>query len=417
LDEVLGDESLIARPDLSQLSLSTIRGQAKSLEALFVQLEAIPDKSRDTAKLQQILQQIIREAHDIPASDLVIALRDYPGPPSLKTHLSNAIGKLGRYFSVSCELICAARDRAYGVFRNIQVEPYIIDVPPGIQDDSYKVHSEIQLLFFYETHPNLPRPRVICLSKSACYLCNLFFRLHSSFQVPRTHGRIYDKWTLPDWLDIPPERRSSLAAITDSLRSEIDGRFRAISKGKRRPYSHPNESILLPSAQYPSSSALSGGSSIIQSSRLTPDVLTAPDLALRTPHASTNIELVGLAASRRTRYAINGISQVGKGGDSLPYKHVVTAPSRSLFLRLNDLSLSVDFDIGVSGYVLIRRAQDTTIERREFPVVRVEDIPITREVQFDCRCGSNELDISFQNSSNGIICVTFVWESVSTRIN
>ena len=136
--------------------------------------------------------------------------------PSLKQYVPEAIGKLGDYYSATFELICAARDRTClycaardrtcRVFQNVQVEPFQIQMPTSLQESSWKVHAEIQLLFFYELHPRYQRPRFICSSKSACYLCNLFFFLHSGFHVPRTHSRLYEKRTLPDWLDILVER-------------------------------------------------------------------------------------------------------------------------------------------------------------------------------------------------------------------
>ena len=63
------------------------------------------------------------------------------------------------------------------------------------------------LLFLYELNPGRLRPRVICSSKSACYLCSLFFKLHGRFYVLRTHGRLYHKWTLPDRHVLVPEMR------------------------------------------------------------------------------------------------------------------------------------------------------------------------------------------------------------------
>jgi hypothetical protein len=120
---------------------------------------------------------------------------------NLKRHLSEVIGKLGRYYSAACEPVCAARDRKYGLFQNIQVERFRVPIPASVQDA--KVRAEMQLLFFYELHPDRPRPRIICSSKSACYLCNLFFQLHGGFQVPRAHGRLCGKRTTLDWLDIP----------------------------------------------------------------------------------------------------------------------------------------------------------------------------------------------------------------------
>ena len=157
--------------------------------------------------------------------------------------------------SATSELVCAARDRKCRIFRNVQVEPIQIRTPTSIEKVSLKVHAEIQLLFFYELHPDLPRPRIICSSKSACYLCNLFFRIHGGFYVPRTHGRLYEKWILPDWLDVPVERRRDLAVILTRLKATLENKIERTSRPKR--YLHPNESVLLPLACWPSSSALS----------------------------------------------------------------------------------------------------------------------------------------------------------------
>jgi hypothetical protein len=387
-----------------------MRSQAKALETLFVRLEGIPAKSTNAPEMGEVLEEIVRKAHDFPVVDLVAALRDVVENPSLKDHLPNAIGKLGRYFSVSLELVCAARDRTCSIFHNIQVEPFMIDVPVPIRDAGYKVHAEIQLPFFYEAHPNLPQPRIICSSKSACYLCNLFFRLHSSFQVPRTHGRLYSKWTLPDWLDIPLERRSSLGVIATSLRAEIDSRSRVISRAKKQPCCHPNESFLLPPVHYPSSSALSSGSRFPAGSHQG-QISTGPNSLSGPQHTfGTNSRLVDLAEP-----VVNGVSRVTIGDDNLPYRHVVTAASHSLYIRLSDLSLAVDFVSGASGYLLVSRVQATTMESRECRVVKIEDIPINKELQLDCRWHSNELNVLFQSSLKKIVCVTFIWDTVSSQ--
>ncbi|KAH7303693.1 hypothetical protein BKA65DRAFT_225964 [Rhexocercosporidium sp. MPI-PUGE-AT-0058] len=152
------------------------------------------------------------------ATHLSAALQTFSGDPNLKKYLPEAIGKLGRYYSAPTELVCAARDRECRVFQRVLVEPFRIEVPVSIPEANCKIHAEIQLLFLYELHPGRPQPRVICSSKSACYLCNLFFHLYGGFHVPRTHGRLYDKWILPHWLDIPVERHLNLAVISTQLR-------------------------------------------------------------------------------------------------------------------------------------------------------------------------------------------------------
>jgi hypothetical protein len=48
--------------------------------------------------------------------------------------------------------------------------------------------------------------------------------------VPRTHGRLYDKWTLPDWLDVPVERHGELSRILTWLKATLDIKVRRASK-------------------------------------------------------------------------------------------------------------------------------------------------------------------------------------------
>ncbi|TRX93950.1 hypothetical protein FHL15_005028 [Xylaria flabelliformis] len=64
-----------------------------------------------------------------------------------------------------------------------------------------KIHAEIQLLYYYQIllHGQLCLPRVICSSKSACWLCNFFILLHGKIHMPRSHGRLYPGWRLPNF--------------------------------------------------------------------------------------------------------------------------------------------------------------------------------------------------------------------------
>jgi hypothetical protein len=119
LGEILRSRSLRAGLGLLPPNLSAIRGQAKDLEALFVRLEGISDNSANATEMGEVLEEIVRKAYDFPSNDLTLALQDVPENPSLKNHLPNAISKLGCYFSVSCKLVYAARDRTCSIFYNI----------------------------------------------------------------------------------------------------------------------------------------------------------------------------------------------------------------------------------------------------------------------------------------------------------
>lgn len=71
-----------------------------------------------------------------------------------------------------------------------------------------RIHAEIQILLHYEEHPIVLRPRVICSSKSACYLCQLFFSIHGQYHIPSTHGRLYDTWKWPECSQLAAARYS-----------------------------------------------------------------------------------------------------------------------------------------------------------------------------------------------------------------
>ena len=133
----------------------------------------------------------------------------------------------------------------------------------------------------------------------------------------------------------------------------------------------------------------------------------------RPQHTSrTNTELIDLTANKKVEPVLNDVSLVSIGYDDLPYKHLVTTTTHLLYIQFDDLLLAVDFVTEASGHLLVTQAQDTIVESRECRVVKVEDIPITRELQVDCLLDSNKLIVLFQNSSNNMVYVTFVWDFV-----
>ncbi|TVY16270.1 hypothetical protein LARI1_G008014 [Lachnellula arida] len=243
------------------------------------------DLHAETGEAHEVVGEIIKQAHEFPLVTLGAALQSSMLEPTLKQYLPEAISKLARYYSATFELVCAARDRT-------------------CRKSPWKVHAEIQLLFFYEFQPRYQRPRFICSSKSSCYLCNLFFFLHGGFHVPRTHGRLYDKWTLPDWLDVPVERHGELSRIATRLKATLDDKVRRASKSKKQ-YHFPNESVLLPLAHWSSSSlsrnlSAQASTSIVQprppfvqegdlsASLCTEMPLTLPRTPLEPPHAGNS---------------------------------------------------------------------------------------------------------------------------------
>jgi hypothetical protein len=121
-----------------------------------------------------------------------------------------------------------------------------------------KIHAEIKLLFYYETHPKNVRPRIICANKSAYYLCDLFIRVHGEFQTPRTFGKFIERWILPDWLEtIPSDRFQTLRDAVEQFSTILDSEIGlALKSFKRLP--DPLESAVGFSAQWSNSTVDNG---------------------------------------------------------------------------------------------------------------------------------------------------------------
>ncbi|KAL2259416.1 hypothetical protein VTK26DRAFT_6920 [Humicola hyalothermophila] len=107
-----------------------------------------------------------------------------------------------------------------------------------------RVHAEVQIVCYYELHPIVKKPRVICSSKDACYLCNLFIRLHGTYHIPRTHGNLY-----PGWRMLPiPALEPVQAKLNRSLEIRIAELIRRVDDAANKEVTcqNANESSVFP---------------------------------------------------------------------------------------------------------------------------------------------------------------------------
>lgn len=281
-----------------------IEAKVKDLQVLYSQLEAMEEKQAGSDDCHSsILRDIVKVSHSLSSQhDLSKLLNSIPNSgtfgPGAKASLPEIVGKLGRYYS-SCTFLIEA-SRKLSIFKSIQVacieSPAPVCLPSSIRASntslletlgriigteaealrhlssrssnmthsinqssaeanfltfwgatrqSFKVHAEIQLLFFYELHTENPKPRVICSSKSACFLCNLFIKLHGKYYVARTHGVLYEKWSLPDFqavgLQVP--EATAMIAIIKQFNTSIEDRIKSALAMPRLLRFHPNESV------------------------------------------------------------------------------------------------------------------------------------------------------------------------------
>ena len=133
------------------------------------------------------------------------------------------IQKIASYRRICVSLFNATRQFPT-LFRHLKID-YLVpyqEVPTSIGYHDWAttchVHAEVQLAFHYDLNRGY-RPRCIGTSKWLCYLCYQFLLAHKLFFPSKTHGRIFDQWTIPDLVEF------SGALIQEYRRilKEIDG--------------------------------------------------------------------------------------------------------------------------------------------------------------------------------------------------
>lgn len=157
--------------------------------------------------------------------------------PKLDTSISsiNGLSKSEKNFAFICELMESTDTDTNSRF----VERAQKTLQEG------KIHAEIQLLYhckLYITHPR--RPRVVCSSKDACWLCNEFILMYKKVHIPKGHGKLYSGWRLPV---LPEPEFVNIATrfnrrLGDFLKNSIRKLF---ERGERTIYKDPIESTLL----------------------------------------------------------------------------------------------------------------------------------------------------------------------------
>lgn len=230
-------------------------------------------KNKTPEDLLPVCEQIIEAASGLVVEETLntFLASSASKDEDLGCRMNDLIIKLAQYRRASHQLVSAARRRQCHLFQDIRVDSYQIEVPEDVRSDTalqsassvltafsqtsaaiklssrykgsfnkassaltrrlnrtraeIKVHAEIKLLFWYELHPEVRRPRVIAANKSCCYLCDLFFRVHGIFQVPSTYGMLQERWILPDWLSVPDTQlkhlRATLVAFEEALNEQI----------------------------------------------------------------------------------------------------------------------------------------------------------------------------------------------------
>jgi hypothetical protein len=140
------------------------------------------------------------------------------------------IQKIASYRRICMSLVTIARQYPT-LFQNTKIA-YLVpyrEVPTSIGYHEWAktchVHAEVQLAVYYDLKPDC-QPRCIGTSKWLCYLCYQFLSAHKLLFPSKTHGRIFDQWTIPDLMEfsetLVQEYRRILKEIDSVVLQQIE---------------------------------------------------------------------------------------------------------------------------------------------------------------------------------------------------
>ncbi|KAI9771731.1 MAG: hypothetical protein M1839_002741 [Geoglossum umbratile] len=296
-DAVCGSPASKALQEISADELALLQGHVIRLQKVYTKIEEHHD--------EKLLVELVKCAYEASNQRSLQVLLEYSAMHrDEQESLHRAARKLGRYYSASRFLILAARKLS--IFRKIRVDTiappsqkapadntkipigdlldslfsrlpndqrqtmitsaYAILKRRGVDADAavskslshkYRVHAEIQLLVHYASNKDAGflQPRVICGSKSACFLCNLFLKFYGQFYTPKTHGRLYEKWAMPENNGVVSGAFAQKFGRTlEQIQGVLTEEIRKVLMLGGMSVNHPNESILAPSARWSSPS-------------------------------------------------------------------------------------------------------------------------------------------------------------------
>lgn len=86
-----------------------------------------------------------------------------------------------------------------------------------------RVHAEVQLVVDLDLRPTSEwsPPRVIGSSKAPCFLCEMFLNEHGRYFVPRTHGKLTPRWTIPDLNEFSQRQRCQYREIISRMNRKL----------------------------------------------------------------------------------------------------------------------------------------------------------------------------------------------------
>jgi hypothetical protein len=333
---------------------------------------------KDTEEESQCLKDVVRQSYALCTSDgrcvieeTISAYGFEPKGVCANKHIRQA-NKIGRYWGL-CVYMAEVSRKYRDIFMNVSLQalrPYM-DIKSPIsfkgREVSCHVHAEIQLLTFYGQNPNPATltPRVLGVSKSACYLCDLFILNHGQFFITKTHGRLHDQWNVPDLAEFGQSQRDDYRRILVAMNRELET---AIVNERNSPQrlnrKFPVGSWLsLPTAFPLSPVASSAGTAVSENSKQTS---VAPRIALvdSTPrpistssHNQTEVQHIPEVTISNTSKEPLSLCSESIASSEFPVQRTITASS-PFHIATGKLSLGFELEGPGQRKVTIDHAMD-----------------------------------------------------------
>lgn len=203
--------------------LQEIAGKVKTLHKLYLEME-----KATTDKDTHLMKQIVRQASWLSAPEPSLEASLIASGVShhvARSSLIRRVDKLGRYWAACATMAKLASNAKYRtLFMSMKLEAvpsYRTYVWPPNSKEKRLVHAEVQLVTHHRLHPSELPPRVIGISKAACYLCDLYLSKHKQFYYSGTHGTIFDSWIVPDLVEYSVSDVTELRQIIVSMNQKL----------------------------------------------------------------------------------------------------------------------------------------------------------------------------------------------------
>lgn len=203
--------------------LQELAGKIKTLQKLYLDMEKVTT-GNDTHLLKKLVRQSSWLSAASPSLEASLTASGVSHSVA-SSSLIRRVDKLGRYWAACVTMAKLASNAQYRpLFASMKLEAvpsyrkYVW--PPGSKEKRL-VHAEVQLVTHHRLHHSDIPPRVIGISKAACYLCDLFLSKHKQYYYSGTHGTIFDSWTVPDLVDYSVSDITELRQIIEFINQKL----------------------------------------------------------------------------------------------------------------------------------------------------------------------------------------------------